>query len=64
MANEKTPAAPPILETSTAPKRYVGEAYDKGIVLPDNRLVRPAEFTPREIEDFIRKFPQFAHWWN
>lgn len=66
MANEKKPATattpPPEAATATAPaKRYVGEPYDKGIVMPEGRLVQPHQFTPPEIEAFVKRYPNYTH---
>lgn len=47
-----------------APPVYIGPEYHKGITMPDHTLVRPAEFTPQEVDDFLQKHPQYAAWWS
>ena len=47
-----------------APPVYIGPEYHRGITMPDHTLVRPAEFTPQEVDDFLQKHPQYAAWWS
>lgn len=46
-------------------KRYVGPAYNKGIRLPGyDHDIRPAGFTPVEVDAFVRRHPEYADWWQ
>jgi len=44
--------------------RYVGPAYQTGIRLNGySHDIRPAEFTPAERREFLKKHPERASWW-
>jgi len=44
---------------------YVGPAYQHGIRLPGtSHEIRPADFTPEQVAEFVQQHPKYAHWWQ
>lgn len=54
----------PATKSEKTKKTYIGPAYDKGITLPDNSLVRPGEMTQEEIRDLVEKHPPASEWFS
>ncbi len=52
--------------SSTLTKRvYVGPKYRTGIRLPGaGKDIRPADWTPTEVEAFLADHPKYAQWWE
>lgn len=58
--------APPAEKSAGSARAYVGHAYSLGIEIPEepgNKL-RPAEWDKKQIDQFITRYPRYAHWFG
>lgn len=61
---EKANGEKPTANGEKKPRKYIGPKYFKGLVMPDDKTYRPADFSDKEIEAFIAKFPRAKLYWK
>lgn len=43
--------------------KYIGPRYKKGLVIGKDTY-KPKEFSDKQRESFLKKFPQYKNWWE